>query len=1313
MKTVFLFIRRVCVLIVLVFLHFLFSGNSKHQEIIPKVVFEERRWTGTLTLDQKYTGKTGMSERHVTVTFNNTLPTLHRDKTGIDPGDPTAVDHFTDDKGTGSETYHDEAMIAGKKIGMTDASGSGQSQLNIVDINDQDYYIHAIGPVCNGTQTNLLDGTTNEAGPYTTDIVVSYPWPGAKSDFLSGSKTETTEMPGEMGTVTTTISWHLVRSTNDIPDPCTACGSVIGIENQSLGQAIAIAGTPFSLHYRSDRLPGGGAMDIGAWTFNVHHTLSGQRLEFGNGQHRTFGNNADAVKPVVMEIPGIVPAGGWLVAAEDGDEVYAFDRNGQHLRTVDALTGTLIYEFRYNEKNQLISIVDTYGQATTIERNESGIPVCILSPYKLRTDLVVDSKQNLASISNAAGEKNSFVYSATGLLTKMTDARRFTHIYQYNDAGRLLKNQDPNGGFTGIARTSVKNGHEVAVSTALGRTTKYSVVRQTDGVNKRVATFSDGSMNTLITGSDGRQKIELGDGTEVINTDKPDQRWGSQAPLPELITVKVPSGLVSNLKVARSVKLITPENPLSVAGLTETVDVNGRVFTSNYVAANRTTTKTSPLGRKVLTTLDATGHITEITTPGLASVHVTYDKHGRPTNVEQNTASETRRYTFAYDALGNLQNINDPLDRNNSFLYDAAGRITQAVSPDGHTTTFRHDALGNVTDVISSGRPAYHFEYDKVSQVSKYVSPDVDNGKNVRIYQYNIDQQVTRIIQPDGQAIDMTYSFAGCNCGKLSSLVTSSGKRTFSYHPKTGRLTGITSPSGITLTRKYDGMLLTGETWRGPVAGSVERRYNSDFKIISHSVNNGPVITYHYDRDGLLTHAGDMLLTRSAENSLIYGSTLGGISEKWTYNAFAEITRRHSDFNGIMLLDIEYTRDKLGRIISKTETIAGVTNNFSYNYDLAGRLVAVNQNGITTATYSYDGNGNLLSVTRNSGATTGTYDNQDRLLKYDNATYSYSPNGELLTWNAQDKTINYQYDALSNLLRVNLPAGTSIEYLVDGYDRRIAKKVNGHIVQGFIYQDDLHISAELDDNGKVVARFVYGTRDNVPDYMIKAGTKYRIISDHLGSPRLIVDVSNGVIAQRLDYDEFGNVLADSNPGFQPFGFGGGLYDRDTRLTKLGARDYDAITGRFTTKDPLGIGAGDLNLYRYAKNDPVNWVDPTGLDATIQCDGKGGYEVVLDEYAGHPAEACVAAHERQHIKDWKERYGEESCKGKKKGYLPKGPKDIAQDDYLDFRRKSECAAHTVGYGCAVGKSFTASQRDKPLIDEYIKTHKELKKNYCGR
>jgi RHS repeat-associated protein len=144
------------------------------------------------------------------------------------------------------------------------------------------------------------------------------------------------------------------------------------------------------------------------------------------------------------------------------------------------------------------------------------------------------------------------------------------------------------------------------------------------------------------------------------------------------------------------------------------------------------------------------------------------------------------------------------------------------------------------------------------------------------------------------------------------------------------------------------------------------------------------------------------------------------------------------------------------------------------------------------------------------------------------------------------------------------------------------------------------VAAELDGAGNVVSRFVYGTRVNVPEYLVRhpgvAGQEatYRLVTDHLGSPRLVINTSDGTVVQRMDYDEFGRVLVDTNPGFQPFGFAGGLYDRDTGLVRFGARDYDAMTGRWTAKDPIGFRGGDTNQYAYVGGDPINLIDPNGL-----------------------------------------------------------------------------------------------------------------------
>jgi RHS repeat-associated protein len=82
-------------------------------------------------------------------------------------------------------------------------------------------------------------------------------------------------------------------------------------------------------------------------------------------------------------------------------------------------------------------------------------------------------------------------------------------------------------------------------------------------------------------------------------------------------------------------------------------------------------------------------------------------------------------------------------------------------------------------------------------------------------------------------------------------------------------------------------------------------------------------------------------------------------------------------------------------------------------------------------------------------------------------------------------------------------------------------------------------------------------------------------------------IATGAIVQKIDYDEYGIVLSDNNPGFVPFGYAGGLYDRETELVRFGARDYDAQMGRWTAKDPIGFDGSKFNLYLYCANEPIN------------------------------------------------------------------------------------------------------------------------------
>ena len=293
-----------------------------------------------------------------------------------------------------------------------------------------------------------------------------------------------------------------------------------------------------------------------------------------------------------------------------------------------------------------------------------------------------------------------------------------------------------------------------------------------------------------------------------------------------------------------------------------------------------------------------------------------------------------------------------------------------------------------------------------------------------------------------------------------------------------------------------------------------------------------------------------------------------------------------------------FPRDALGRITRKSETVSGTTTQLEYTYDDQGRLTDVFRNGLSHEHFAYDDAGNrTLGYNAAAGTThVGTYDDQDRLRTYGPWTYTYTPNGELLTKSGAGQSWTYGYDALGNLLSVSLPGGTTITYLVDGQNRRVGKRVNGTLVKQWLYKDGLRPVAELNGSGALVARFVYASDRNTPDFIVRGGNRYRVLTDQLGSPRMAVNVTNSSdVPFRAEYSAFGvqTMLSGTAADWMPFGFAGGMSDPETGLVRFGARDYDPMVGRWTSKDPIRFRGDGPNLYAYALGDPVNNIDSTG------------------------------------------------------------------------------------------------------------------------
>ena len=273
-------------------------------------------------------------------------------------------------------------------------------------------------------------------------------------------------------------------------------------------------------------------------------------------------------------------------------------------------------------------------------------------------------------------------------------------------------------------------------------------------------------------------------------------------------------------------------------------------------------------------------------------------------------------------------------------------------------------------------------------------------------YAYNFDGQLETVTRPGGEQVHLQYDSTN---GRLDRITEPRGEHAFDYGgaAQGGLLKSVSSPDSIFCDYAYDGPLLTAETWRGRVLGSVTRGYDNAFRMNSERVNGGSLVTYGYDADGLLANAagtwGTLTLTRDAVSGLLSNTSVGTVASTMGYNVHGELTDLDWTKGGLAYYHEHLVRDALGRITQIDETFAGMSTSRTYGYDAAGRLASVTVPGNPGASRSWEyddgspGNGNR-TVERDGAGTVlsnAVYDVQDRLLSYNDAVYDWTAAGEL------------------------------------------------------------------------------------------------------------------------------------------------------------------------------------------------------------------------------------------------------------------------------------------------------------------------------
>jgi|GEM_PF-818862 len=871
---------------------------------------------------------------------------------------------------------------------------------------------------------------------------------------------------------------------------------------------------------------------------------------------------------------------------------YRFDGDDRHTATIDLNSGVELSTLEYDGAGRVIRIVDRFGSALTIDRNQDGAPSRIVAPNGEVTSLTVNQQGHLTGVQYEDDTGYQFSYKNGGLLTGKIDPNGHVYEREYDDSGRLLIAKDPMGGFWELFDERLDIGWDrFGYDTA--EANRHEVERRVraNGDVEVTTTDKTGAMSVLVRSADELRETITAYGMTTVLDKVLDEK--TQRPRTDTVTVTTPEGLISTTELDKQYR----ENGADTTHYTVTASQNGKSTLTEIDSRTGVTRITSPEGRVTAVYSDPdTLLIQRLETPGQYDREYEYDSRGRL--IEERVGDRTTMYTYDdVAALGRLTRITTPDDRSTEFEYDLLGRVTQVIYPDGNSTVTEYDANGNATRVTVPTQAGHESTFNGVNKVETEDRPDTPPTA----YTYNLEKQLTQIALPSGDTIDYIYEN-----GLL--IRTEAPEADARYHYQQGDQLARVERDEEKVHYAYDGTLLTELRHEGWVNATLGYSYNADFRVSNMSYA-GAGTSIGYDDDGLLTEINGYELTYGAQSGFLEELKDGNLTQTWQWNGYGESTAVDYYQSGTNTYGYDLEYDPAGRIVRKIEQTPTGTAVYEYDYDDRGRLVEVIKEGVIVEAYAYDANGNrTLQTSTEVGvdAESAIYTAGDQLESRGTTTYTYDANGRLngKVEEAQDgpALTTYLYGSQGQLLQVDT-SDKSIEYRHNALGQRVAKLIDGEVVERYLWQDLTTLLAVYDGQNNLKQRFEY-TVGHTPTSFTQGGQRYYIQTDHLGSPRVITD-SSGSVVKAIRYDSYGNITDDSNPEFEiPFGFAGGLHDMDAGLIRFGYRDYDPYTGRWTARDPIGFKGGDTNLYGYVINNPISYIDIFGL-SPLDPSGKNG------------------------------------------------------------------------------------------------------------
>ncbi len=560
---------------------------------------------------------------------------------------------------------------------------------------------------------------------------------------------------------------------------------------------------------------------------------------------------------------------------------------------------------------------------------------------------------------------------------------------------------------------------------------------------------------------------------------------------------------------------------------------------------------------------------------------------------------------FTYDKYGNLVS-ETAFNGTTSYTYDLAGNVISSMDPNTNTTYNQYDSRGNLISSTIEG-DTISYVYNSFNLVTESTRNGVstvyayDNlGRNISettgtkaiTRAYNTQGQVETMTLKDGDSILQTNEYEYNVLGNMTSA--SDGTDTVTYTYNENGLPIYEEKPGLITTYEYTPgnlMKTTTHTRRRVNDPTYEEGYN-DLRFVSS-------FEYEYYPDGNVSAVTDTRFDK------IYNTI-------YQYDSANRLTNAQITKDDATVRSWQYVYNNRGDRISQAVTDAdNVAAQTTYAYT-NHRLASETTNG-TTTTYTYDANGNTLSKSSDDATYNYTYTprNEVASVTTGGVTYTYTYNVSslrtsktsngvttLFTWagdniireetpdkstdyfygvNRVSRTVKgdaYTYDVIDSYYDENIEDYVDTIIPVDGYHEFYAYDGRGNVVHTMALDSiDLYLSPFY--NSALPIPEIDTNSDGTADFY----DLNRISSDY-------------PIVQNYYYSPFGEIWqGERESDTNPFRYAGEYLDKETGDIYLRARYYSPSIGRFISVDPIKDGT---NWYVYCSNNPIAFVDPSGL-----------------------------------------------------------------------------------------------------------------------